>query len=139
MANAENLVPFKKGHLNHEEAVRLGSKGGKKSVEVRREKKLLSQLYAEFLAKEHNVTIHSKKGNISGEALISSIIVDILLQCNSGSVSMLKEIREATEGNGVFALNSNKTQEAIPPKITFTIIGCEKQAISENETPQMSA
>lgn len=36
----QNLKPIKKGELSKEEAKRRGSKGGKASVEARREKKL---------------------------------------------------------------------------------------------------
>lgn len=38
MANNENLRPIKKGELSNEEAKKRGSKGGKKSGQVRRER-----------------------------------------------------------------------------------------------------
>lgn len=41
MPNEENLKPIKKGELSKEEAKRRGQLGGKKSVEKRRERKLL--------------------------------------------------------------------------------------------------
>lgn len=43
MANEQNIEPykFKKGDLSSEEAARRGSLGGKKSVEVRKENKLI--------------------------------------------------------------------------------------------------
>ena len=42
MANEQNLrPPIKKGELSSEEAARRGSNGGKRSVEVRRERKLI--------------------------------------------------------------------------------------------------
>ena len=47
MANEQNLKPRK--NLSKEEAKKLGSKGGKKSVEVRREKKILRELLEEAL------------------------------------------------------------------------------------------
>jgi hypothetical protein len=43
MPNERNLRPIKKGELSKEEAKKRGSIGGKKSVEVRREKKLLRE------------------------------------------------------------------------------------------------
>lgn len=49
MANEQNLIPKQKGELSVEEAKRMGSKGGKRSVEVRREKKLLKELCEEKL------------------------------------------------------------------------------------------
>ena len=39
MANEQNLKPYKKGELSSEEAKKRGRAGGKKSVEVRRERK----------------------------------------------------------------------------------------------------
>lgn len=85
--NLQNL----KAPLSPEEARRLGSIGGKKSVEVRRERKLLSQMYAELLAKGFE---------IEGERLsIDEVTAAILSRKDNASVSMLKEIREATEGN----------------------------------------
>ncbi|MEG0790986.1 MAG: hypothetical protein RSG23_05105 [Gordonibacter sp.] len=44
MANPENLRPYKKGELSSEEAKKRGSKGGKASVKVRREKKAMQEL-----------------------------------------------------------------------------------------------
>lgn len=43
MANSENLKPIQKGDLTKEEAKRRGENGGKKSGEVRRERKALRE------------------------------------------------------------------------------------------------
>ena len=92
-------MPKKTGNIANlkvptsEEARAYGKKGGKKSVEVRREKKLLSAMYAEMLAKGFKV---------DGECLsLEQVVASVLLRADSSSVSMLKEIREATEGNKV--------------------------------------
>ena len=83
----ENL----KAPLSPEEARKFGSMGGKRSVEVRREKKLLSAMYAEILAKGFEV---------DGDRLsLDEVVSAIISQNNGASVSMLKEIREATEGS----------------------------------------
>ena len=50
MANEQNLKP--RTTLSKEEAKRLGSLGGKRSVESRREKKMLKQLLEEALEKQ---------------------------------------------------------------------------------------
>lgn len=74
-----------------EEARVYGKRGGKKSVEVRREKKLLSAMYADILAKGFS---------IDGARLsLDEVVSTIISQNNGASVSMLKEIREATEGS----------------------------------------
>ena len=61
MANNENLKLIK----TTEEAREKGRAGGIKSGEVRRKKKLLSQIYAELLAEEHEINIDGKIGRAS--------------------------------------------------------------------------
>jgi hypothetical protein len=87
----ENLRPIKP--LSHEEAMKQGAKGGKASVKAKRERKLLSVMYAELLAKGFEV---------EGERLtLDEVASAIVARKDSASVSMLKEIREATEGSKV--------------------------------------
>ena len=83
----KNLTPF-----DSERAKRAGSVGGVKSGEARRQKKLLSEIYGEVLSDLYQVD--AKKGTPA-----KNIIKAILDRTDSASVSMLKEIREATEGN----------------------------------------
>ena len=73
-----------------EEARIKGRAGGIKSVQVRREKKLISEEYGKALANAHNL-------NGKGVSL-HKVVEELLLQ---GSVQMMKEIREATEGSKV--------------------------------------
>ena len=64
---------------------------GKKSGVVRKERKLLSTMYADLLAKGFE---------IEGERLsLGEVASAILSRKDAASVSMLKEIREATEGS----------------------------------------
>lgn len=97
MANNKNLKPIKKGELSSAEAKRRGAIGGIKSGQVRKEKKLLSQNFAEFLARDHDVTISGKKEKISGQKLINSVVSNILSEGGRSSVEMLRLIWEATE------------------------------------------
>ena len=84
--NPAKLVP-----LTTQKAREIGKKGGVKSGEVKREKKLLSAMYADLLAKGFEV---------DGERLsLDEVASAIMARRDSASVSMLKEIREATEGN----------------------------------------
>jgi hypothetical protein len=86
--NIENLVP-----LTTEKAREVGAKGGKRSGEVKRERKLLSAMYADLLAKGFDV---------EGEKLsIDEVASAIMARRDSASVSLLKEMREATEGSKV--------------------------------------
>lgn len=97
--NEKNLRPRKT--LTKEEAKKMGSMGGKASVEARRKKKLMSQIYAEFLAERFKVKIGGSVQNMTGEKLVDSVIKKILASGGPGAVSLMKEIREATEGSKV--------------------------------------
>jgi hypothetical protein len=90
----KNLRPTRKGELSTEEAKKRGSAGGKASVKARREKKFLSNSYAEIIAELHDQKI--KKGQS-----LKDVVKDILYQRNAATVSMLKEMREATEGSKI--------------------------------------
>jgi len=88
--------------LTTEEAREIGRKGGKNSVKKRREKKLMSQIYAEFLAKEHDIiTSDGKKKPVSGSEMVSTVMRKVLSRGDSASVSLMKEVREGTEGSKV--------------------------------------
>lgn len=119
MANEQNLTA--KPIRTSEEAVKRGRAGGKKSGEVRREKKLMSSIYAEYLAKEHDITINGERKKISGDAMLAQVMSKILARGDSSSVSLMKEIREATEGNKTTISNPDGSP-LIPQKITFEIV-----------------
>ncbi len=76
-----------------------------KSAEKRKEnnakKKLMSQIYAEFLEKEYNVRQGDKERKLTGAELVNEVMRRVLARGDSSSVSLLKEIREGTEGNKV--------------------------------------
>lgn len=88
--NPQNLK-----RLSSAEARINGSKGGKKSVIVRKEKKFLSQIYAEILADENGI---DGTGKTVKQVVSEILTANIVLVPPSSKVSMLKEIREATEG-----------------------------------------
>jgi hypothetical protein len=91
----ENLQPVK----SKEEAREKGRRGGIASGEAKRQKKLLSQVYLDFFAKEHSVKISRKMVKGDGTVIADAVILEVLRRCNSAAVSMLKEMREGTEGN----------------------------------------
>ena len=76
-----------------------------KSAEKRKEnnakKKLMSQIYAEFLEKEYNVRQGDKERKLTGAELVNECMKRIIARGDSSSVSLLKELREATEGSKV--------------------------------------
>lgn len=93
----ENLRPIR----DTETAKARGKLGGIKSGEAKREKKMVSQIYADFLADEFEISIDEEKKRFTGVSLVSETIKKILMRGDSSSASMLKEIREATEGSNI--------------------------------------
>jgi len=76
----------------------IASQGGKASVEARRKRKLMSQIYAEFLAEKFAVKVDGKEQAMTGEKLVNSVVKKVLISGGAAAVSLMKEIREATEG-----------------------------------------
>lgn len=74
--------------LTTEEARKIGREGGKASVKARREKKLMSQIYA---------------GLISNgiETDIEKAVPKIIRKGGSPAVALMRELREGTEGSKV--------------------------------------
>ena len=94
--NPDKLIPTNK--RTKKEASELGRKGGIASGEARREKKRLSTIYGEMLAGKYEVTINGEKQKLDGAELVRFIMRDVLMRRDSASVSLLREIREGTEG-----------------------------------------
>ena len=73
-----------------------------KSAEKRKEnnakKKLMSQIYAEFLEREYEVKAGEGKRKLSGAELVNEVMRKVLARSDSSSVSLMREIREGTEG-----------------------------------------
>ena len=95
----ENLIPTNR--RTKEEARELGRKGGIKSGQVRKEKKMLSEYYNELLAKKFKVKIGGQETEKLGAELILDTLMKVMKRGDSASISAIKEIREATEGSKV--------------------------------------
>jgi len=92
----ENLIPTNK--RTKAEVRKNARTGGIKSGEVRREKKLLSQIYGEILSDKLGIDGNGKTmKDLAREILTGSP----LIYTPSVKVSLMKEIREATEGSKV--------------------------------------
>lgn len=103
MAKEDNLIPVR----TKEEAREKGRNGGIKSGQVRKEKKVMAQIYADFLSKKHDVK--GKDGLIKkmkGDDLLAGVMSKILSRGDSSSVALMKEIRQAIEGEN-FNLNGS--------------------------------
>jgi len=95
--NDENLRPVK----TKKEARERGHKGGIASGVAKREKKLMSQIYADFLSRKYKVNKDGTQTEVAGAEVITEVIKDIIMRRDSATVSLMKEIREATEGSKI--------------------------------------
>jgi len=89
------------------EAKARGANGGKASGKARREKKLMSQIYGEFLAKKFVVILDGEKKAVTGETLVNMVVKKVLVSGGPPAVSMMREIREGTEGSKLGGLDNN--------------------------------
>ena len=108
MGREENLkkaVPFTK-----ENAKEMQKLSAEKRKENNEKKKLLSEMYAEFLTDEYNVRKDGETIKLSGTDYIKTIIKAVVSRGDSSSVAMLKEIREATEGSKLQLSGEVKTE-----------------------------
>lgn len=95
--NDQNLRPRV---LTTEEASRIGKLGAQASAKARKERAVISAMYARFLAKKTKVNIDGKPA--TGEKLFEYAVMSIISKGNDGAkVALMKEMREALEGSKV--------------------------------------
>jgi hypothetical protein len=85
-------------------------KSAQKRKENNAKKKLMSQIYAEFLEKEYDVKLGDKNKKITGADLCNEAMKKIIARGDSSSVSLMREIREGTEGQKVNLAGAIKTE-----------------------------
>ena len=91
--NPQNLNP-----CNSENARERQLKSAEKRKENNAKKKLMSQIYADFLEREYEVKAGEGKRKLSGAELVNEVMRKVLARSDSSSVSLMREIREGTEG-----------------------------------------
>ena len=101
----ENLKPFTK-----ENAKAMQLKGAEKRKENNAKRKLLSELYADFLEEEFEIKEGDVKRKISGAEYCKLIAKKVLNRGDSSSVAMLRDVREATEGSKINLSGEIKTE-----------------------------
>ena len=94
--NPQNLKP-----CTPENARERQLKSAEKRKENNAKKKLMSQIYAEFLEKEYNVRQGDKERKLTGAELVNECMKKIIARGDSSSVSLMREVREGTEGTKV--------------------------------------
>jgi hypothetical protein len=110
--NPQNLVP-----LTTDTARKIGAKGGKKTAEVKKERKLLSQIYAEALSKKYTVD----GVDYDGPDFFQKVLATVLMRGDNAAVSLLKELREGTEGSKL-SLSGPNGKDLFPDKIEIELI-----------------
>jgi hypothetical protein len=116
--NPKNLI--KNTDLTPEELSSRNRKAGRASGKARHEKKIMSQIYADFLQKEHQVIgKDGLKKKLSGTQLLNSVMSKVLSRGDSSAVSLMREMREATEGNKI---------SVDIPAVTINIMGVKPGA-----------
>jgi hypothetical protein len=91
-----NLRPVKT--LTKERAKMIGSLGGKKAHENIKKKKMLSQIYADFLINSHFVKLGKKETELTPEEIVFKGVIKAILSGSSATGTILKEIADRTEG-----------------------------------------
>ena len=109
MANSENLKPIKKGELSKEELKKRQRNGGKKSVEVRAQKKTMREMLDYLLEKE--ITNNKGEKATTLEAMMTSVIKKAI----SGDIKANEFVRDTTGQkpvDNVNLLQQDETKEA---------------------------
>jgi hypothetical protein len=102
--NPSKLVP-----CTPENARERQLKSAEKRKENNAKKKLMSQIYAEFLEKEYNVRQGDKERKLTGAELVNECMKKIIARGDSASVSLMREVREGTEGQKINLSGEIKT------------------------------
>jgi len=96
--NDQNLKP--KPITSVEQAKSMGRKGGIASAKARKDRAVISAMYAKFLAKKTKVNIDGKPA--TGVQLFEYAVTTIISKgSDSAKVALMKEVREALEGSKV--------------------------------------
>ena len=93
-----------------EEAKEMQRKSAEKRKENNAKKKLMSQIYAEFLEKEYNVRQGDKERKLTGAELVNECMKKIIARGDSASVSLMREVREGMEGQKINLEGSVKAE-----------------------------
>ena len=102
--NPQNLNP-----CNSDNARERQLKSAEKRKENNAKKKLMSQIYAEFLEKEYNVRQGDKERKLTGAELVNECMKKIIARGDSASVSLMREVRECIEGQKINLSGEIKT------------------------------
>lgn len=127
----ENLISL--ADRTTEEQREIARQGGIKSGEVRKERKLVSQILADYLQKEHEVILRDDQGEvidretIPASELIERTVTAVMARGDSASVAMIKTISESTEGQKMQLSGLLETASLTPDERKKRIAELEKK------------
>ena len=93
-----------------EEARAMQRKGAEKRKENNAKKKLMSQIYAEFLEREYSVKVAEGTKKITGVELVNESMKKVIARSDRSSVALMREIRETLEGQKINLSGEIKTE-----------------------------
>ncbi len=94
--NPQNLNP-----CNSENARERQLKSAEKRKENNAKKKLMSQIYAEFLEREYSIGTGDKTKKLSGSELVNECMKRVMARSDASSVSLMREIRSCLDGENI--------------------------------------
>ena len=113
MANEQNLKPFTKENAKEMQLKGAGKRKEnteKRTVPVYFDSCVKDKTAAEFLEKEYNVKTTDGTKKISGSELVNEAMKKIMARGDSSTVSLMKELREGTEGSKINLSGSVTTE-----------------------------
>lgn len=93
----DNLKPVR----TKEEARERGRAGGIASGKARAEQKYMSGVYARMFAKKFDVNIDGELQKLEGTELFEKVVLRVLLNFDSSTVAMFREMGDKLEGKKV--------------------------------------
>lgn len=106
MANEKNLKKFKKGDVSHDEAVRLGSLGGKARAKKIKERKTMREMLEILLEKQiENPDEKGKK-----QTTLEAISVSLIQKALQGNVKAFEVLRDTIGQKPVEKVEVNNSE-----------------------------
>ena len=103
--NDENLKPCTKENARERQL-----KSAEKRKENNAKKKLMSQIYAEFLEREYSVKVAEGTKKITGAELVNECMKKVIARSDSSSVSLMREIRSCLDGENINITGNIRTE-----------------------------
>ena len=126
--NEKNLRP-----CTPENARERQLKSAAKRKENTKQRKFMSEIYADFLIDKYNVEIDGKKQNVSGQALVQEVTKRVLGRGDGASVLMMKEIREATENESILEKLKIENEKHISKEAEFFQFRLQKRLFDKQK------